>query len=52
MQKLPNGDLIDLPTVRPPSADPNNYHDTLMRADHLNTDEINQLIGVLDNYID
>jgi hypothetical protein len=52
MRYLPNGDLVEIPVVRPATADPQNFHDTLMKAEKLTSHEQQQLIWALDNYID
>lgn len=50
MKKLPNGSIVEIPKHRPPTAVLKNFHDTLMKAETLDADEVKLLGGVLDHY--
>lgn len=40
----------DLPSIRPATADPRNFHDSLMERTHQTAEESARLDGILANY--
>ncbi len=52
MKRLEDGTLVDLPKVVPPTANPNDFHDHLLKTDHLPKPEVDKLVQAISNYIE
>lgn len=50
MKILANGDIIELPKIIPPTANPKDFRDHLLITDHLPNSERLALIRSINNY--
>lgn len=52
MRKLEDGTLVEMPVVLPPTANPKDFRDNLLRMREMGQEEQRELATALENYIE